>query len=492
MKLNPLYLTRLLCGMLSFTLLSCNKYLDVNPDMRAELNTPQKVGELLATAYPQANYTAFTESISDNVGDKGSGANDMVNSAPFQFKDITDVMQDSPVYYWHASYKAIAAANHALEAIAKAGDTEAYRPYKGEALVTRAYAHFMLVTFFSQAYEEFSAKTLPGIPYVTTVEKVVIAKYERKTIAYVYEQIEKDLSEGLELIDDEVYISPKYHFTRAAAHAFASRFYLFKRDYQQALNHANSVFTTGSILNYLRPINSIPYRELQYGELQAQYTRADNPANILLVETPSTWGRNFAGYRYGLSTTILTETLWGSNVTGGMWAYRVYGNELAYNIPKFREHFVRQTLNAETGTAYNMIPLFSAEEVLFNRAEANAMLGNQDAALQDLNDYASTRIIVNDVIAIYAPEFHEITREKLTAFYKTGDMKDALVRCVLDFKRINFLFEGQRWLDILRHRLPVEHRTSKGEKLVLGPNHPMRVFQIPQDAQSSGIELNPR
>jgi hypothetical protein len=479
-------------ALLLISMSGCNKYLDVSPDMRAELNTPEKVGELLATAYPQANYIPFTESISDNVGDKGSGQVEMTNSAPYQFKDITDINQDSPVYYWNASYKAIAAANHALEAITKAGETPAYLPYKGEALLARAYAHFMLVTLFSQAYDKNTANVLPGVPYVKTVEKIVIEKYERKTIAYVYEQIEKDIKEGLPLLNDGVYISPKYHFTTQAAHAFASRFYLFKGDYQQALSHANGVFTNGSIRANLRQVNSAAYRSYQYNELQAQYTRADNQANLLLVEAPTVWGRGYAGYRYSFSNSVLNELFQGPNVTTGFWAYNIYGNELSYNVPKFREHFVRETLNAESGIPYNMIPLFSAEEVLFNRAEANVMMGNYEAALSDLNDYASTRIIYTAMIPIYVPEMHEITREKLLSFYQTGDMEQASIRCILDFKRVNFLHEGQRWFDIIRHKLGVEHKTSDHKKFVLGPNSPMRVFQIPEEAQSSGIQLNPR
>ena len=36
------------------------------------LEYTEKVSQLLGTAYPQANYMAFCESISDNVADKGT------------------------------------------------------------------------------------------------------------------------------------------------------------------------------------------------------------------------------------------------------------------------------------------------------------------------------------------------------------------------------------------------------------------------------------
>jgi len=473
-------------------LTACDRYLDVNPDMRTELNSVEKVGELLASAYPQANYIPFTESISDNVDDRQAGSLQLVNSSPYYFEDVPENSTDSPNYYWNACYKAIAVANHALEAIEKAKDKEAYRAYKGEALVARAYAHFMLVVLFSQPFDPSDTQSKPGIPYVTKPGKVVFGKYQRGTVAAVYEAIEKDLLEGLPLIEDKVYKSQKYHFTVSAAHAFASRFYLFKKSYSKVVEHANQVFPSGIIKNSLRQVNSQTYRSLQYRELQAQYTKADNPSNILLAETRTMWGRSYPGYRFGLSFNKLDELLQRPNVTTGVWAYNVYGSETSLHIPKFHEHFVRTSLNAQTGIPYNMVPLFTAEEVLFNRAEANAALGNFDAALKDINDFAATRVMQDYNTPVYVPARHIVDRRKLLQFYKTADMRHAIIQCVLDFKRVNFLFEGMRWFDILRHNLAVKHQTQDKGLLVLSPSDPMRVFQIPQEAQSSGIELNPR
>lgn len=68
---------------------SCKKYLEKNPDNRASLNTPEQVSQLLATAYPQGNYMAFTEMSSDNVGDKGSGdQEERTVTDPFFFRDV--------------------------------------------------------------------------------------------------------------------------------------------------------------------------------------------------------------------------------------------------------------------------------------------------------------------------------------------------------------------------------------------------------------------
>ena len=99
------------CGVL--VLGGCKKYLSTTPDNRTSLDTPEKVAQLLGTAYPQANYMAFTESISDNVNDKGIGGLDLAVLNPFFFQDVSDNQQDSPEWYWNGCYAAIAAANTA-------------------------------------------------------------------------------------------------------------------------------------------------------------------------------------------------------------------------------------------------------------------------------------------------------------------------------------------------------------------------------------------
>jgi hypothetical protein len=466
----------------------CKKFLEKSPDNRAVLNSPDKVSQLLGTAYPQANYMAFCESISDNVADKGIGALERTNIDPFYFNDVANNQEDSPEFYWNACYAAIAAANQALEICTNAKDPDSYAAQKGEALVCRAYAHFMLVTFFSKVYDPTTAASDPGIPYVLKPEKIVFDQYERKTVQYVYDMIEKDLTEGLPLIDDKLYSVPRYHFTKAAAHAFATRFYLFKRQYAKVVEHASTVFPSNNVVAMLRPWNT-EYRILTYNELWARYAKATEPANLLLVETQSVWARNYIGVRYGLDAEKSNEIILAPNVTGGtrIFRYQLYtGGTNNYFIPKVNEYFVRESINAEIGFAYVMVPLFTAEEVLFNRAEANVFLNNIPDVLTDLNAYASTRIYN------YSAASHTITASKIRNFYRTNDAQQGTLSAVMDFKRAEFVQEGMRWFDLLRYKIPVIHHTVEGPTLTLGANDPMRVFQIPDVAKLAGIAQNPR
>ena len=465
---------------------SCNKYLDKLPDNRADLSTPERVGELLVTAYPQGNYATFCEAMSDNVTDIGFGRAGNANSDAYFWNDVQSVEQDSPEYYWNACYKAIAAANQALDAIAAAPDPHSYQGQKGEALVARAYAHFMLVTLFAKTYDSQTAVTDLGIPYVTEPERVVIKKYERKTVQYVYEQVEKDLLEGLPLLNDGLYTVPKYHFTKRAAHAFATRYYLFRGMYDEVIAHATAAFPAENWTDNMRPWLGVLSTISKSTAICAEFTSASANANLLLANTTSWWSRYCTAYRYATNTAISNQ-LKAGNITTGSYAFRWFswGTGTYWAIPKYAEMFVYTT--ATSGVGYNMIPLFVTEEVLLNRAEAHARNKNYTAAINDLNTWAKGRI------ASYVTNTHGITEDRVLKFYATNSLDSGLLKTILDIRRVEFVGEGMRWFDLLRHDLQVVHRSVNGSADTLRPGALKRVIQIPQEAASmSNLPLNPR
>ena len=96
---------------------SCEGFLDKMPDNRTELDNSEKVLQLLVSAYPSGTYMQITELMSDNVADNGPlymTFNKSVEES-YKWQDFTDNQQDTPQYIWNEYYKAIAAANHALE-----------------------------------------------------------------------------------------------------------------------------------------------------------------------------------------------------------------------------------------------------------------------------------------------------------------------------------------------------------------------------------------
>lgn len=165
------------------------------------------------------------EWMSDNADDKGTwqvSVYPQMQEEAYKWEESSTNDYDSPNKYWDACYKAIAAANHALEAIDNLGNTAELKPYRGEALVARAYAHFMLVNFWGKHYNPATVATDLGVAYVEEPEREALVIYTRKTVKEVYDLIERDLTEGLPLLRDNAYDVAKYHFTKAAGAAFAA------------------------------------------------------------------------------------------------------------------------------------------------------------------------------------------------------------------------------------------------------------------------------
>lgn len=136
---------------------SCEKYLDESPDNRLELDTVEKAAKVVADAYTQASYV-FTDMYTDLAGPVGNldangiaqtaGGNsiDLQDTQTYTWADVTAIFQDSPTFYWDRSYAAIAQTNEVLAVIdGMEGDQKQKNAVKGEALLSRAYHHFMLV-----------------------------------------------------------------------------------------------------------------------------------------------------------------------------------------------------------------------------------------------------------------------------------------------------------------------------------------------------------
>ena len=211
---------------------SCNKFLDEMPDNRTQIDNLEKVKALLVTAYPARCYATWLEPRCDGMADHGATLDGTQPIASFAFIytayrwDEYPSMEndDDAEAYWTACYGAIAAANHALEALDELGHPKGSEPYRAEALLCRAYAHFCLLTLFTDFFDEANRGTNPGIPYVTEPEDVINKQYDRETVAATLAKVKDDLAEGLKGVGTASdFVQPKFHFTLDAARMLALR-----------------------------------------------------------------------------------------------------------------------------------------------------------------------------------------------------------------------------------------------------------------------------
>ena len=522
MKTNLYTLLLIISAALAMS--SCDDYLDIEPDNRVMIDTPEKVRQLLINSYPDVNYATVAELSSDNFVDNNAPNSRGLyyNLVPFDRMD-DDIFawsdprsssdSDSPYYIWQQYYQSIACANAALQAIDEiiqkgvSGESlnKTLLPSKGEALMIRAYSHFMLVNIFSKAYKDAEKSKLDlGVLYNTEPVDVVKIDSKRNSVAEVYELIAKDIEEGIGLISNDIYQTPKYHFNSNAAHAFAAQFYLFKRDYPKVIEHAGYVLGAD-------PSKSLRDWVTIYNNADQQayaYINTDEAANLLILPSGSTFFRRFINYRYGYNGDARSGTIddsgptWSGRMpfaTGWMWTFKAdYGSFIA----KVLEQFEYTDRVAGIGIAHIVRTEYTTDATLLDRAEAYIFLNEIDKAVADLqvwnNSHRGTsELTKNGITGFYTPNrsyfsyvFH--TQELSPDFIVTSDKKPYL-DCVLHFRRLERLFEGHRWFDIKRYGIELEHTIGhEGTVYTLTYDDDRRAVQIPSDVVGAGVEPNPR
>lgn len=515
----------------AFGLSSCSDFLDELPDNRTELG-PDNVDKILLAAYPTTTPCMIAEMSSDNTDayPNNFSSYNRLQEDLYMWADTGEKGTDSPDELWGSCYLAIAACNQALETVEKAGNPASLDYVRGEALVCRAYAHFLLANVFCKAYSS-TAKTDLGIPYMKGIETTVRPEYQRGTLDEVYKNIEADLLEGMELISDNTYKVIKYHFNKKAAYAFAARFYLYyvqpdKSNYDKVIAYANKVLGTNASLA-VRDWKSLGALDLNGDVEPNAYVDASNNANLLLVSAHSYWGYVHAPYgigeRYAHGPLAATETC----TSNGPWGnysgkkdesiYYMYpwtnSSALPTKVVIQKVAQYKEVVDAVAGTinGYMVNAAFTADETLLCRAEAYIMKGAgfYAQAVADLNTWQSaytrstTPLTVESIDAYYSalpyykPLEPTVKKELHPDFSITDTTQENLIHCVLHARRVMTLHEGLRWQDIKRYGIVIYRRfiSNTGRVSVtdeLKTDDLRRAIQLPDDVISAGMKPNPR
>lgn len=515
-------------------LASCSDQLDTLPDNRTTLDTPKKIAGLLVTAYPDRTPTLFNEWMSDNTDYMGA-QNSQGNRGGDQYffwQEQTEGGNDSPEQVWMLYYEGIYKANEALAAIEDQGGpkNDILRNSKGEALLIRAYDHFILANEFCRPYNGKTSTKDAGLYYATGIADFSAAAEQsnRGTVADVYAKIAADIEAGIPLLND-TYEVPKYHFNKQAAYAFATRFYLYYEKWEKAKEYADKLLGSNpaaSLRDY-RALQAMPLSKSdQAVKIAEAYCSASADCNLLVQTSISSAGMALAPWlsskRYTL-TNYLSETelfqsnnIWGTSSNLIWKPFTVNSGEsnfaLLMKLP--REFEIR---NTTTGSGYlrTLNVDFTMDEALLNRAEAEIMLSQNDAACADMTIWmknffntnvtltpTSVQTYFKTVPYAYAdadkmvPSFKKHISPRFTIDAE-GSVQESLLQCLLNFRRIETVHQGMRWMDIRRYNIEIPRRLIgvNGRPLKnldwLEKDDPRQVVQIPQSIREAGVAGNP-
>lgn len=301
---------------------------------------------------------------------------------------------------WAAIYDAINVANNVIDKVPGISDmNDAEKNHAlGELYFLRALNHFNLMNYFGR----IPVKTKPTIG----LSGVNAARDE---INVVYDQIITDLQFASANLPANS--SLKVRATKQAANALLARVYLYKKDYQNAVNYASQVINAGGYSMMT-----------DYAEIFASEGIAES---IFEVDFTDLDRNRIAEYNFPLALNGRREVAPDPTLLS---EYTSSDTRLNASVGySGTDAYAKKYDDLSTGSD-NFIVLRLAEMYLI-RAEATAMLNGNAQQVQDDINVIRNRAGLTDVTTL------DITQ---------------LITIIETERRLEFAFEGQRWFDLVR------------------------------------------
>lgn len=456
-EMNNIKKISLFCSVLAICNLGCEKILEKKSDQR--LVVPATVKD----------FSAMLNSF-NTVTNEGASSGEMsADDYYLRDEDLNNLFYESdkrlytwqPNFVdreingagdWYFAYRAIYVCNSVLYGLdenklsgAAADDV------RGQALFLRAMRYLDGVQIWSPAYRKATAANDLGM--VMRLDPDPNTPAIRVSVEATYQQVISDFTEAIRLLSGtrKDYSRP----TKAAAHAFLARTYLYMGDYQKALDHATEAMAVNPVL--------IDFNTLNAGASFPIPVVTQTSAEVVFRAT-----MYYKGILENLNIRISPELLghYGTNDLRRTVFFRANGD----GTFGFKGgHF--------GGLAVNK-GILSAE-LFLTIAECNARLGKLQEAADMLN-----RLLVK--------------RWRTGAFvpFVFNDQQTALATVLLE-RRKELVMNGYRWSDLKRLNRDGANmtltRTVGGQVFTLPPNDPRYAIAISETAVAlGGFAQNPR
>lgn len=348
---------------------------------------------------------------------------------------------------WKSPYIVIGRANRIIAAVEGGALSDAAEAkatidqYAAEAKVLRALAHFDLVRIYGKPYTEDQGASL-GVPLVTEVLESN-AKPARSTVAEVYTQVVKDLTEAISSNALATETEPGY-VSVWGAKAILSRVYLNMGDYANALSVAEDIIkNSGAALwtrdQYFKAWDASTPNE---SEFLFRLNVAGSTDNNDLNGIGNLQQRD--GYKEMVATKKFVDMLTSDpkDVRNDMFLPATAPKEVAtYGTNKV---FLNK-LRGQGGNLRNVtiVPIIRLSEVYLTAAECAFRNNDKTKAVEYLNDLVKNRTTTEASLATV----DNITLER-----------------ILIERRKELIGEGQRYFDALRNNETITRYTSEADK----------------------------
>lgn len=348
---------------------------------------------------------------------------------------------------WQSPYVVIGRANRIIAAaeggkLSDAVEAKAkIEQYAAESKVLRALAHFDLVRIYGKPYTEDQGASL-GVPLVTGVLESN-AKPARSTVAEVYTQVVKDLTEAISSNALATETKPGY-VSVWGAKAILSRVYLNMGDYANALSVAEDIIKNSGAALWTRDqyFNAWDASTPNESEFLFRLNVAGSDDNNDLNGIGNLQQRD--GYKEMVATKKFVDMLTSDpkDVRNDMFLPATASKE----VEKYGTNKVfLNKLRGQGGDLRNVtiVPIIRLSEVYLTAAECAFRNNDKTKAVEYLNDLVKNRTTTEASLATV----DNITLER-----------------ILIERRKELIGEGQRYFDALRNNETITRYTSEADK----------------------------
>ena len=348
---------------------------------------------------------------------------------------------------WKSPYIVIGRANRIIAAaeggaLSDAAEAKAtIDQYAAEAKVLRALAHFDLVRIYGKPYTEDQGASL-GVPLVTGVLESN-AKPARSTVAEVYTQVVKDLTEAISSNALATETEPGY-VSVWGAKAILSRVYLNMGDYANALSVAEDIIKiSGAALwtrdQYFKAWDASTPNE---SEFLFRLNVAGSTDNNDLNGIGNLQQRD--GYKEMVATKKFVDMLTSDpeDVRNDMFLPATAAKEVAtYGT----NGVYLNKLRGQGGNLRNVtiVPIIRLSEVYLTAAECAFRNNDKTKAVEYLND---------------------LVKNRTTTVASLATVDNITLERILIERRKELIGEGQRYFDALRNNETITRYTSEADK----------------------------
>lgn len=430
----------------------CDKFLEVKPK---GIVIPEKLSDYQLMLNSRSMTLTFPPALLYCTDDYYEEFDDLSTVPPanaYYWRPGIDQNEKENPAAWGDLYNTIYNANVIINNVMATTDgTPAARASTlAEALVIRADCYFMLLTLFAKAYNPATAANDPGLPLVRSTN-VTDKTPPRSSVQTTLDTILTNVTDAIASLP--LTNLNKYRPTKYAAYSLLSRIYLYMQDYEKTKKYTDLALTA-------------PHSMVNYNDYEDPYSFPETDLSPEVL-----WQRGSLDYTIP-SMMGMQHALSDLYEPGDLRKLL-----LTYAFDDFPDDYYFSGTNgyANFGTTF--------QEMYLTKAEMLARDNQIEAAMNIVNELRKYRFKTD----AYTP---------LTA---TGK-EDALMK-VLQERRRELAFRGQRWMDMKRldreGRMPLVERSVHGTgalKATLEPGSKKYVFQIPARVQqfNPDMQLNDR